>query len=444
MQRSKVHIIGAGLAGLAAAVRLADASRDITVYEAARQAGGRCRSYHEAALDLMIDNGNHLLLSGNHAVRDFLRRVGSVDALEGPKDARFPFVDLASGESWTLHPNVGFFPWWIFAPDRRVPGTSARDYLGLLGLLKAREGQSLQDVMACEGLLYERLWRPFFLAVLNTDPKEGSATLAATVARETLLKGAAACRPLVAVKGLTPAFIEPALGFLRDQRAEVLFEHCLRAFTFGDRGALALHFDETVVPLDPQDAVVLAVPAPVAEGLVPGLKAPRTFRAIVNAHFKCVPPASLPPILGVVNGLAEWLFAYPDRLSVTISGADRLLDVGREELAERIWADVTQLTQIATPLPAWQIIKERRATFAATPQEEARRPGPRTLYGNLFLAGDWTATGLPATIEGGDPFWKSRCGRISSLALSCFRTPRLEHVFLRIARRTHLKASSSP
>ncbi len=152
--------------------------------------------------------------------------------------------------------------------------------------------------------------------------------------------------------------------------------------------------------LDAQDAVILAVPAPVAEGLLPGLDVPRAFRAIVNAHFKIAPPAGLPPILGVVNGLTEWLFAYPDRLSVTISGADRLLDLDREELARRIWADVTQLTQIASPLPAWQIIKEKRATFAATPQEEARRPGPRTLYGNLFLAGDWTATGLPATIEG--------------------------------------------
>ncbi len=201
MPRPKIHIIGAGLAGLAAAVRLADGTRDIVVYEAARQAGGRCRSYYEPALDLTIDNGNHLLLSGNYAVRDFLKRIGSENALEGPKDARFPFVDLATGERWVLHPNGGVFPWWIFVPSRRVPGTKAADYLGLLGLLKVREGQTLGEVMACEGLLYERLWGPFFLAVLNTEPKEGAATLAAAVTRETLMKGAGACRPLVAAKG---------------------------------------------------------------------------------------------------------------------------------------------------------------------------------------------------------------------------------------------------
>ena len=103
---------------------------------------------------------------------------------------------------------------------------------------------------------------------------------------------------------------------------------------------------------------------------------------------------------GVINGTAEWLFAFPDRLSVTISGADRLLDTPREELAALIWREVAEIAGIAGPLPPWQIVRERRATFAALPREDAKRPGPRTRWNNLVLAGDWTATGLPATIEG--------------------------------------------
>ena len=82
-----------------------------------------------------------------------------------------------------------------------------------------------------------------------------------------------------------------------------------------------------------------------------------------------------PPLIGIVNGTIEWLFAFPDRLSVTISGADRLLDVAREDLAQTIWAEVAKVTQIEKPLPPWQIIKEKRATFAATVAENARRPG---------------------------------------------------------------------
>jgi squalene-associated FAD-dependent desaturase len=417
MPRAAIHIIGGGLAGLAAAVRLAGGDRDIMLYEAARQAGGRCRSYYEAALGLTIDNGNHLLLSGNRAVHGFLKRIGNENALEGRPDARFPFFDLATGESWVLHPNAGPVPWWIFAPKRRVPGTKFSDYLELLKLVMARKGQSLGQVLRCEGLLYERLWRPFFLAVLNTEPPEGAADLAAAVTRETLMKGEAACRPLVALQGLTPAFVDPALRFLAEQNATLYLGQRLRAFSFGDGRVTALEFEDRTVSLAPMDKVILGVPPHVAETLVPGLTVPQNTRAIVNAHFKIKPPASMPPILGVINGLTEWLFAYPDRLSVTISGADRLLEVGREELAERIWADVVKLTHIAAPLPPWQVIKEKRATFAATLEEEGRRPGPCTIYPNLFLAGDWTATGLPATIEGA-----IRSG--NSAADECFRSRR--------------------
>jgi len=96
----------------------------------------------------------------------------------------------------------------------------------------------------------------------------------------------------------------------------------------------------------------------------------------------------------------EWVFAFEGRLSVTISNADRLMEVPRAMLAQAIWQEVSQLTGVAGPLPPWQIVRERRATFEATPEQNALRPGPVTTCENLFLAGDWTDTGLPATIEG--------------------------------------------
>ena len=78
---------------------------------------------------MTIDNGNHLLLSGNRAALGYLDTIGARDRLAGPADASFPFVDLATSERWTLRANDGRFPWWIFEPNRRVPGTRARDYL---------------------------------------------------------------------------------------------------------------------------------------------------------------------------------------------------------------------------------------------------------------------------------------------------------------------------
>jgi hypothetical protein len=146
--------------------------------------------------------------------------------------------------------------------------------------------------------------------------------------------------------------------------------------------------------------VILAVPPWIAPSLVPNLSAPDAFCSIVNCHFRLAPPAGAPPITAVLGGTAEWVLAYPDRISVTVSGADAIVDEDREALIQRIWADVRAVLGLSGDPPPWQIVKERRATFAATPEQNAKRPPARTTWPNLFLAGDWTATGLPATIEG--------------------------------------------
>ena len=395
-----VHIIGAGLAGLAAAVRLAGRVVTVLVHEAAGQAGGRCRSYHDPALDMMIDNGNHLLLSGNHAALSFLATIGNADGLVGPPSADFDFADLKSGARWTISINAGRVPWWIFNAGRRVPDTKPGDYLAFARLLWGTGERTICEVVNCAGPLYDRLARPLFVAALNTEPQEASAALAGAIVRETLLLGGAACRPLIARDGLGAAFIEPALRHLQMRGVQVQFGSRLRDLEFGASRVTGLDFAEQITPLGDGDAVILAVPPVVATSLVPDLTAPTEFRAIVNAHFRIEPPTGLPPILGLVNATTEWLFAYPGRLSVTISAADRLLDVPREELAETIWREVAQVTGLPKVLPPWQIVRERRATFAATPGENARRPGATTGWRNLVLAGDWTQTGMPATIEG--------------------------------------------
>jgi squalene-associated FAD-dependent desaturase len=398
-----LHIIGAGLAGLAAAVKLGASGASgaqVVVHEATAFAGGRCRSYHDAAVGMTIDNGNHLLLSGNRAALGYLREIGAADRLVGPPSAAFPFVDLATDGRWTLRFNDGRIPWWIFDRGRRAPETSVLDHLALARLMRPAPGKTVGDAIVCRGTLYRRLVEPLLLAALNIDPPQGSARLASAVIRETLVAGGRACRPLIARDGLGVTLIEPALAALRGRGGEVRLEHQLRAIRFGSGRVEALDFGSETVALAAEDAVILAVPPYAAAALVRGLVVPNEFRAIVNAHFRIAPPAGQPPILGVLNGTVEWIFAFPSRLSVTISAADRLLETPREELARTIWAEVAQATGLPAELPAWQIVRERRATFAATPAQNARRPGAKTAWRNLFLAGDWTNTGLPATIEG--------------------------------------------
>ena len=332
-----VHIIGAGLAGLAAATRLAG-TRAVVVHEATAHPGGRCRSYFDRAIGLTIDNGNHLVLSGNHAVVGFTEAIGSASGLVGPAAAAFPFVDLVSGERWTLRIGDGL-PWWIFDRNRRVPGTTLGEYLRLARLLWAND-RPVRQVINCSGPLYDRLVHPLLLAALNTEPGEGSAALASAVLRETLARGGSACRPLIARDGLSHVFIEPAMKHLKDHKAELRLEHELRVMHFAGSKVTELDFGADRVNLGPDDAVILAVPPHAAAALVPALETPQEYRAIVNAHFRVGVPSDAPPMLGVINGTVEWIFAFADRLSVTISGADRLLDTPRAELAQTIWQDM--------------------------------------------------------------------------------------------------------
>jgi squalene-associated FAD-dependent desaturase len=396
-----VHIIGAGISGLSAAVRLANAGLHVHVHEATQQAGGRCRSYFDAATNLTIDNGNHLLLSGNRHALGYARAIGTEAGLVGPARAKFPFVDLADGRRWQLDLGDSRLPLWLFDSSRRVPDTAVGDYLKLAPLTWAGTDRLVGDAIPCHGTLYQRLVQPLLLAALNVDPPEGSAGLAGAIVRETLLAGGQACRPLIARDGLSAVLVEPAVRLLQDKGASLRFGHELRAFaTSADRvGALNFGTGDEIV-IGPDDTVVIAVPPRPAAALLPGLKTPTQFRAIVNAHFRCDPPPGAAPILGVIGGTVEWLFAFPQRLSVTISNADRLVDMPREELARTIWRDVCAAAGVSGDLPPWQIVRERRATFAATPEQNGLRPGPVTAYKNLFLAGDWTDTGLPATIEG--------------------------------------------
>src|SRR5262245_35728588 len=130
-----VHIIGAGLAGLAAAVKLTARGERVVVHEATNFAGGRCRSYHDHSVGMMIDNGNHLLLSANTSALGYLRSIGAEHELIGPAEAAFSFMDLKSKERWTLRFNNGRIGWWIFDPHRRVPNSRALDYLPVARLL---------------------------------------------------------------------------------------------------------------------------------------------------------------------------------------------------------------------------------------------------------------------------------------------------------------------
>ena len=400
---NKAHVIGAGLAGLSAAVQLSQLGVRVIVHEQAGHAGGRARSFHDGSLDAVIDNGNHLLLSGNTSALRYLDTLRARDRLFGPKDARFDFFDLETGERWSVDLTRGPVPLWVLYKDRRVPGTNMGDYLRGLKLLTAGD-RSVAMLFGDQGQIYRRFWEPFSVAVLNTPANRATARLLTPVIRETLAKGASASQPLIAKKGLSDAFVDPAIRWLSRKGADIRFNAGVESIDADADRVTGLRCAAGYEPVDAGDAVVMAVPPWAAGGLIKGVSGPDEFAPIVNVHFK-LDTAGLPrmtsPLLGMVGSVSHWVFKRDDVLSVTISAAEALAREANAEIAATVWQEVSQAVGIPeTPQPPVRVIKERRATFVATPDQLSKRPAARTGLRNLVLAGDWTDTGLPATIEG--------------------------------------------
>jgi squalene-associated FAD-dependent desaturase len=420
---AQVHVIGAGLAGLAAALSLTGKGRSVIVHEAGPAAGGRCRSYHDKELGLRIDNGNHLLLSGNWAAKAYIAEIGAQDAFHVLNRAMFPFMDLKTGERWVVRPNKGRIPWWILS-GRRVPETRLFDYLELARIGRIRDDTSVANSMR-RGRLYWRLLEPIAVAALNTPCHEGLAKLLAVVMRETLLRGGRACLPMLPKDGLSEALIDPAIATLRARGAEVRCNSRISGLTIDGGKVTALRGPEGPIPLDQDDAVVLAAPPWVASDLLPGLVVPEAFEAILNIHYQHEADPSGPlkqaGFIGLTSGTGEWLFMKRGHVSVTISAANNMVGDAAPAIASLVWPNVVDAlglhARAKDAMPPYRVVKEMRATFAATAEQEVRRPLARTDYAaNLALAGDWTSTGLPATIEGAIRSGRAAAGVVLSIS----------------------------
>jgi squalene-associated FAD-dependent desaturase len=395
----KTHVIGAGMAGLSAACALAERGHKIVLYESARAAGGRCRSYFDEKLGCRLDNGNHLLMSGNHSAMAYLKRIGAESSLTGPARPIFPFIDLISGDEWVLRFSQGRIPWWIFRRDWRVPGTRPADYLALRRLRHAGAEDRVALMFGNLGAIYDRFLEPLAIAALNTKLDHAAAAPLRAVIAETLERGGKASLPRVPRIGLSESFVNPAIDYLRERGCEFRFGARVAALGIAGEMINRLTGPNLDAPVAPGDRVVLATPPWVAAELLPGLVVPDEFEAIINLHYRAGIDAGPAGFYGLLGGTAEWVFEKDEVVSVTISAANNRIGADADDLAAEVWGDLRRAFGLPRNIPDYRVVKEKRATFAATPAQLARRPQAATQYANLVLAGDWTATSLPATIE---------------------------------------------
>ncbi|MEL6259038.1 MAG: FAD-dependent oxidoreductase, partial [Pseudomonadota bacterium] len=236
---------------------------------------------------------------------------------------------------------------------------------------------------------------------------QASAKLMRSTALEAWRDGRLA-RPMFAPDGLGEALVSPALSALEAAGAPVTFNRVVKGLVREAGRVAALNFArDGDVALGPNDHVIIAAPPIRLNALYPEARAPEDASSILNAHFVVENPGlvdNAPPIVGLVGGVAQWIFPRGDIVSVTVSAAEAVEGAERphDEITPLIWDEI----KIALELPddsryaAARIIREKRATFVQTPENVRRRPKQSTLLKNLYLAGDTVDTGLPATIEG--------------------------------------------
>lgn len=392
-----LNIVGAGLAGLASAVAAQPHWKRVRVFEAAPQAGGRCRSFYDSKLDCRINNGNHLILGAYEATLAYASAIGALDTFYEFAPAAIAFAEPQSGLTWTLRPDRGPIPFSLFFKNRRVPETGMLELMrDMKSLSKADMHKTVSEILNPTSLLFRRLWGPMTLGILNTPPDEASAQLLWSALNKTLTKGEKACRPYLPKDGLSESLIDPAI----EKIGNIELNKRLKDLQNENGRIVGLDFCKQTVPLGQRDAVILALPPEQTSKFIPGLETPNGANTILNIHFRLESQAQIKggaPFLGLVGTLTQWLFVRGPIASVTVSAANTVDD---ETVAQKVWAEISPYLEGGKSSPPHRIIREKRATFDQSPLNASRRPGAVTALTNLFLAGDWTATELPATIEG--------------------------------------------
>lgn len=389
----RAHIVGAGVAGLSAALAVTRRGGAATLYEAAPQAGGRCRTIHPAD-GFSYDNGTHVLFTANRAALSLLEGIGARPDWIEPEPGGFPVFDAARGSL----DRIGLSPWsWT---DRRLRprGLTARDVVRLLRLSLPLPDRPVGAVMRGSALT-RTLVEPLTVAVLNTPVATASARRLGFALRRLARPGGS--RLLVARRGLGEDLVEPALRALQGRSVTLHTGHRLRGVSQENGRIVALAFGDRTVAIGAEDRIVLALPPSEIGRLMPGLPVPDAFEPILNLHYRLAGPER-PRFVGLIGTLAQWALLRRDHVSVTVSAASAAMDRAGSDLAAEVWSELLPaLRALGVPaepsgMPEFRIVKEKRATIrqAAGP---LHRPPVRPLF-NLALAGDWLGT-LPATIE---------------------------------------------
>jgi squalene-associated FAD-dependent desaturase len=424
----EVLIIGGGFSGLAAGVALAEDGRGVRLLEQKPHLGGRARSFLDPTTGSVVDNGQHIIMGCYHSTIRFLSTIGTLDRIRFQQHLTVRFLDRNGRLTALQCPGLpspwhvllgvlrsGSFPFkhklevlrlgrslqWARAMDRGLEKLSVREWLTRLG-----QSESLQ----------RNFWDLLCIAALNEDPSKANAGLFERVLQLALFSSPADSRIGIARVGLSDVYVDAATAYIRARGGRVECSRSVASLLVSEgqcRGVRLSSGEEIEA-----ESVLSAVPSFRLAGLLPGelLRFEPFFAPVISLRPAPIISINLwfdRPIteldfVGLRGTTIQWLFnkgkilgSGENYVSLVLSGAHRHIGRGKEELLATALRELRDLFPEArkAKLHHALVIKERFATFSPTWEAEQLRPTARTPVRGLYLAGDWTATGLPATIE---------------------------------------------
>ena len=422
-----VVIVGGGVAGLAAAVHLAAAGRTVHLIDRRQHLGGRTFSWRDDVTGDVVDNGQHLLMGCYAETLRYLELIGSRHLATLQPSLRIDFADVSTGRTDTLRASWLPAPLHVFAGLLRLRTLSAADKLRLLPLgvellWSAPWKEYALQHMSVEYWLKELrqsddarryLWDVIAIGSLNDHPSRVSALPFFRVLRTAFLGKRTNASLLIPTVGLSELLVDPARTFIESHGGSVTVGAAVSEVIYKDGRAAGVRVGARELPAS---GVVLAVPHYAIAPLLQLSSAPPEASKfpsspIITVNLWFDREVMKPEFVALLNGRLQWAFNRSRMLGSTsagqyiacvISGASEFVDEEKDTLVQMAVEDLSAVfpSVRSAILKHSLVVKEIRATFTPIPGSETWRPGTTTETSGLFLAGDWTNTGYPATIEG--------------------------------------------
>ncbi len=394
---NKIHIIGAGLAGLSAATNAIKKNISCEIYESSKIAGGRCRSFHDKKIDLEIDNGNHLVFSANKNFLDFCKVIGTLKTFN-LVSKNLCFFDINNANSWELGFDKNLINILYKCP---IPQTFFFDYLTFFKFLLVKHKTTVFELVG-KSKIYKTFWEPFTLAVMNTSPEYASAKVLSNVLKETIFKGKKNCLIYQPHENWGKSLIKPALKFLKKNKTTINFNETLKKIYINQGKIEELIFTKKKVKINSRDRVVFAIPPSNIVKLFPDFSLPCEYNTILNIHFKVTSKNQKlfkNEIIGFINTVSQWVFIKKNCISITVSDANKFNSHDTNEITKIVWKEICTFIGEKIQYISAQVIREKKATYIQSPKNNILIQRFNDTKKNNIFAGDWTQNGLPCTIE---------------------------------------------